>query len=82
MSCKGCSTSVIVSTQEIEKLVEEQLLLEDDLVTDDLFKERLEHCKQCPSLMYDTTCGHCGCFVQFRAKLAYKSCPYPGGAKW
>lgn len=82
MTCKGCSSSVIVSSEEVQKLVEEQLALEIDLVDDKLYEKRLEICKHCPSLDYDTTCRHCGCFVQFRAKLAYKHCPYPEGAKW
>ena len=82
MTCKGCSSSVIVSSEEVQKLVEEQLALEIDLVDDELYEKRLEICKNCPSLEYDTTCRHCGCFVQFRAKLAYKHCPYPEGAKW
>ncbi len=74
--------SVIVSDDYIQKQVEEQLLLETDVVDDALYEQRLEKCKRCPSLLYDTTCAHCGCFVQFRAKLAYKSCPYPEGSKW
>ncbi len=82
MSCRGCQDSAIVSSEEIEQLVNEQLEFETDLVDDDLYEERLEACKSCPSVAYDTTCSHCGCFVQFRAKLAYKHCPYPGGARW
>ncbi|KAB8130504.1 hypothetical protein F9U64_14260 [Gracilibacillus oryzae] len=82
MSCKGCQASVIVSQDEIEQLVMEQLQFEDDIVTNEVYEKRLITCRDCPSLMYDTTCGHCGCFVQFRAKLAYKSCPFPSGEKW
>ncbi|WP_226037359.1 DUF6171 family protein [Aquibacillus saliphilus] len=82
MTCKGCSTSVIVSEEEIDTLVEEQLQFEEDLANDVLYKERLELCRSCPSLLYNTTCSHCGCFVKFRAKLAYKKCPFPTGAKW
>lgn len=82
MTCKGCLSSVIVSNEEIQKLVEEQLALEIDVVDDELYERRLKKCKECPSLAYDTTCSYCGCFVQFRAKLAYKNCPNPEGAKW
>ncbi|MDC3417999.1 DUF6171 family protein [Aquibacillus salsiterrae] len=82
MSCKGCSASVRMSNQEIDKLVEEQLMLELDLVDENTYHERLEHCLDCPSLVYNTTCKHCGCFVKYRAKLAYKECPFPNGAKW
>lgn len=82
MTCKGCLNTVIVSSEEVEQLVNEQLQLETDLVDDDVYEKRLEICKSCPSLAYDTTCSHCGCFVQYRAKLAYKHCPYPGDARW
>lgn len=82
MTCKGCMGSVFGSSEDIEKLVNEQLELETDLVDDDLYQKRLDICKNCPSLSHDTTCSHCGCFVQFRAKLAYKHCPYPDGARW
>jgi len=82
MTCKGCLNTVIVSSEEVEQLVNEQLQLETDLVDDDIYEKRLEICKNCPSLAYDTTCSHCGCFVQYRAKLAYKHCPYPSGARW
>jgi len=82
VTCKGCLNSVIVSSEEVEELINEQLQLETDLVDDDLYDNRLEICKSCLSLAYDTTCSYCGCFVQFRAKLAYKHCPYPDGARW
>ncbi|WP_396266026.1 hypothetical protein [Halobacillus salinarum] len=32
--------------------------------------------------MNETTCTLCGCYVQFRSKLAYKSCPSPIHNKW
>lgn len=82
MTCKGCLGSVIVSSEEVEQLVNEQLQLETDLVDDDLYYKRVEICKSCPSLAHDSTCSHCGCFIQFRARLAYKNCPYPGSARW
>lgn len=82
MTCKGCSASVIVSNEEIQQLVDEQLLYETDIVDDDLYNKRLEICKSCPSLVYDTTCSFCGCFVQFRAKLMYKQCPQPANPRW
>lgn len=82
MTCKGCLGEVVSSTEEVEKLVSEQLQLETNLVNDELYVKRLEACKSCSSLSHDTTCNHCGCYVQFRAKLTYKSCPHPGGSKW
>lgn len=82
MSCKGCSQSVIVPEDYIQKQIDEQLQLETDLADDKTYNQRLYKCRSCPSLLYDTTCSYCGCFVQFRAKLAYKNCPHPEGANW
>lgn len=82
MTCKGCLGSVVVSSEEVTQLVIEQLQFEEDIVEDSQYEKRLEACKSCPSFAHDTTCIHCGCFVQFRAKLAYKKCPFPDGARW
>lgn len=82
MSCKGCSRSIVVSDAYIQTQIEEQLQLEIDLVDDSTYSKRIEICSACPSLLFSNTCGHCGCFVQFRAKLSYKKCPYPEGSKW
>ncbi len=80
--CKGCFRSPIETDEQARKLVEEQLQLETDFVSDDVYENRLEHCKSCPALSGQFTCLHCGCYVEFRAKLAYKKCPFPYGAKW
>lgn len=82
MGCKGCSRNIDVSDEFVQLQVEQQLQLETDLVEDELYIKRLDKCNSCPSLLYGHTCGHCGCFVQFRAKLAYKTCPSHDGAKW
>lgn len=82
MSCKGCSATVRHSKEEVEALVKEQLALEPNLVSDEIYQSRIEICEQCPNLQYETTCGFCGCFVAFRAKLANKRCPDSTGPKW
>lgn len=82
MTCKGCSASVRHTKAEVEAMVEEQLALEIDVVSDEIYYKRLAICESCSHLQYETTCGFCGCFVAFRAKLGYKRCPDPKGAKW
>ncbi|WP_017471689.1 DUF6171 family protein [Amphibacillus jilinensis] len=82
MTCKGCSSSVRQSKEDVETLVVEQLLLEEHLVDDFVFDKRLAICQKCPYLQYETTCGYCGCFIAFRARLANKQCPDPAGAQW
>ncbi|NMA82378.1 MAG: hypothetical protein GX962_00745 [Epulopiscium sp.] len=54
----------------------------DDCVEDDEYKKRLQACKDCLALYYESTCKYCGCFVRMRAKRKNKSCPYPGQDKW
>ncbi len=82
MSCKGCHSSVYVSNEKIEQQIAEQLMLETDIVDDSTYEARITNCYSCPSFVYDSTCQHCGCFVKFRAKLAYKDCPFPNGSRW
>jgi len=79
--CRGCKKSPALSEIEIEQLVHEQLQLETDFVNDSTYQNRMKNCESCPSLVA-RTCVHCGCYVQFRARLANKHCPYPQGAKW
>ncbi|HZG84553.1 DUF6171 family protein [Paenibacillus sp.] len=52
------------------------------LVDDYTYAGRLAACRACPALEYDTTCMHCGCLVEIRAKLGNKDCPHPGGSRW
>jgi len=81
-NCKSCFQVERRSKSQISKLVQEQLQLETNLVDDTLFKKRMDICLSCPSLSSETTCLHCGCYVEFRTKLSYKNCPHPSGAKW
>ncbi|WP_042222945.1 DUF6171 family protein [Oceanobacillus manasiensis] len=82
MTCKSCNRSIAVPANDLHELLEEQLALETNLVDDVIFEERLAECANCPFLINETTCGHCGCFVQFRARLAYKQCPDPEETRW
>ena len=43
---------------------------------DDLYEERLSHCKQCEKLL-GGMCRACGCFVEVRAAVLKQSCPDP-----
>ncbi|MBU5595457.1 hypothetical protein KQI76_09865 [Amphibacillus sp. MSJ-3] len=82
MTCKGCSVTVRYSPEEVEALVKEQLLFEEDLVDESIYQQRIAICQTCPHLQYETTCGFCGCFIAFRARLANKRCPDPSGMRW
>lgn len=81
--CKGCSASVRLSPEEIKKLFGETLRIKDvKVVTEEAYLKRLAHCNSCASLQYGTTCKHCGCLVEIRAKLSASKCPYPFAPKW
>ncbi|SDC33033.1 hypothetical protein SAMN05421734_106165 [Pelagirhabdus alkalitolerans] len=82
MTCKGCLETVHYTKEEVHALVEEQLLFEENLVDEATYQNRLDECEKCPHLQYETTCGFCGCFVAFRAKLADKECPSPENKRW
>lgn len=81
-SCKGCLETVIVSEDVIEELIKEA---EEDLsriVSENIYKQRIEICKGCTFLLYGTTCAHSGSIVRYRAKFKNKSCSMPGKVKW
>jgi hypothetical protein len=81
--CKGCSASVRLSPDEIKKLFGETLKVKNvKTVTEEEYQRRLALCKTCASIQYGTTCLHCGCIVEIRAKLAAFQCPYPYDPKW
>ncbi|WP_090580787.1 DUF6171 family protein [Paenibacillus sp. OV219] len=80
--CKGCSASVHVTDEQLERVLRKLALHQGSCVSDSQYETRLSNCAACPSLQYGTTCAHCGCFVQVRAKIAAKDCPHPSGSKW
>jgi hypothetical protein len=47
-------------------------------VNQPLYEKRLMVCKQC-DLLADGMCRACGCYVELRAAMKKKSCPYE---KW
>lgn len=72
--CKSCKTIEDLQTLDIDQLVQEQLSLETNLVSEELRDQRLSKCEAC-SKRSNHTCTLCGCFVKFRTSLANKSCP-------
>ena len=80
--CKGCSADVRVPRSQIDRLLGSMAGKGFGLVDDYTYAGRLAACRACPALEYDTTCMHCGCLVEIRAKLGNKDCPHPGGSRW
>ncbi len=77
-NCKGCRASVKVDEEQMSRMLSK--IKAEDSVSDKLYAQRLEACRQCASLSYESTCMHCGCLVAFRAKFKDKSCPHPNQA--
>ena len=77
--CKKC----LLAELDNEKLLAEvrqaiDRLADDMKVTDVIYGERLETCKECDYLN-EGTCGACGCYVELRAAAKTGRCPYK---KW
>ncbi|MGF7045607.1 hypothetical protein J2T13_000067 [Paenibacillus sp. DS2015] len=80
--CKGCTEDVHISEVQLKRILDSLSLKSEHMVTDEYYNERVSICMACPSLQYGTTCAHCGCIVQIRAKMKDKGCPFPGLTKW
>ncbi|MCJ8007514.1 DUF6171 family protein [Lederbergia wuyishanensis] len=80
--CKGCTHSVIVSKEVLQELIQDAEKDGRKIVSEDVFEKRLNMCKSCPSLQYETTCMHSGSLIHYRARLKESTCPYPQGSKW
>jgi predicted Zn-ribbon and HTH transcriptional regulator len=81
-NCKGCTASVWIAAEETYQKLVKTLLREEDAAEKTEYSRRLTICKACPSLVYGTTCRHCGCLVHARALTKASRCPNPGDAKW
>ncbi|WP_078393609.1 DUF6171 family protein [Shouchella patagoniensis] len=77
MSCKKCPE--LRNKRVVKEIIQEQLVLESDLASDTVFASRLAICASCEHLIDRHTCAICGCYVEFRARLAYKRCPLKKG---
>jgi hypothetical protein len=80
--CPGCSVRVRLGEEELERLLARHGVADSDRVAPDLYAHRLEICSSCDSLLYGSTCRHCGCLVAARAWIANQTCPRPGEARW
>ncbi|WP_342553656.1 DUF6171 family protein [Paenibacillus sp. FSL R7-0652] len=81
--CKGCDSQydVHISDAKMARLVE-IASRSRATVENDEYERRLAICSACPDLQYGTTCRHCGCLVQVRAKIADSTYPYPHASQW
>ncbi len=75
--CPVCETKKQLSAMEMTpELLEEMAEGEHyaDGIDEEHYRLRLSICNSCKDLQQGMTCGHCGCFVQFRAKHSTAHC--------
>ena len=80
--CKKCllyEAGEKVTYDEIMKYV--ATLDENDLVSENDYNLRIEHCRKCDFLI-SGMCRKCGCYVEVRARLKDSNCPDYDNRKW
>lgn len=81
-NCKKCllyEAGEKVTYEEIMKYI--STLSKNDLVSDELYQNRIEKCKNCDFLI-SGMCRKCGCYVEVRARLINKGCPNVDSPLW
>jgi len=82
-ACKACGITVRLREEDIARLTNKYVRDHAAHEADpDIARERMERCRECPELMYGTTCRHCGCLAAVLTRIAKKHCPHPDGARW
>ena len=66
----------VLSENDIQKMIDEVTSIKGIRLADEnTYKARFSICSECESLMYGSTCAHCGCVMQVRARLSDGKCP-------
>lgn len=66
----------VLSENDIQKMIDEVTSMKGIRLADEnTYKARFSICSECESLMYGSTCAHCGCVMQVRARLYDGKCP-------
>lgn len=81
--CRSCLQSVHLTEDEMKQVFGDATNVRHvKLVEADTYNARMRICEDCDCLQYGTTCVHCGCIVQFKAKFISSKCPFPYAPKW
>jgi hypothetical protein len=76
--CPGCALSVRLAPGEAERILAEYFGADAPAIASpSALEARLRACAACPDLRFGSTCRHCGCLVEVRARVAGKACPAP-----
>lgn len=78
--CKRCLTRDMADQESVFQNLHEYIknLDQDIRAEDGLYESRLSVCLSCDKLLQGM-CRVCGCYVELRAAVAARSCPYE---KW
>lgn len=81
--CEACAVSVHLTDAEIAAIFGNTVRVKQvKTVSEEEYSRRVAICKECDQLLYGTTCRHCGCLIQIKAKLSGARCPNPYAPKW
>lgn len=75
--CRKCLTRDMAGKEAYFRSLREYIenLDPEIRVSDTIYEERLSVCRQC-DLLLDGMCRSCGCYVELRAAVARRSCPW------
>ena len=75
--CKRCLTREMADAEKhFENLYAYIAGLDDGIKTEKaLYEKRLGMCREC-DLLFQGMCRACGCYVELRAAVARRGCPY------
>ena len=75
--CRKCLTRDMAGQEEYFRTLREYIanLDEDIKAPAALYEERLGSCRQC-DMLSEGMCRSCGCYVELRAAVAQRSCPW------
>jgi hypothetical protein len=77
--CRKCLTADMDEKEYFKNLHAYIANMDEDIkAQQSLYEERLAVCKSC-NLLADGMCRACGCYVELRAAMRKKACPY---GKW
>lgn len=81
--CKSCKSSVHLTEDEMDLIFGKNAKVNNvKLISEDLYKTRINTCHNCDGFIYNSTCKYCGCIITIKAKFEAGKCSYPFNPKW
>jgi hypothetical protein len=80
--CPYCGDTVDLSPEKVAEMTDAIPLPLNLRAAAKVREKRIAACSGCDALNANIICGHCGCFVLFRARIKASYCPHPAGDRW